>query len=171
MKKIIYLLPLILISFTCSNNDSVDIPESETFLERYDSTVWVSNTDDKNNYIRFLNDLDHPIEYWLDGGACFYYMREDFTMQGSIIENLNNRLAFQYFENDGDTTYLDKVTITISGSIMIASYEFYENETLYESGSIYFTKSNKSVDDFECVVTSLLTPGLKDFIAFEDKSH
>lgn len=164
MKKLVYVLPIILIFFACSSNDSVDIPESETFLERYDSTVWVTNTDDTNNYIRFVNDLNHPIEYWLDGGACFYYMREDFTSEGSLIENLNNTLAFQYIENDGDTIYLDKVTITISGSIMVATYEYYENSVLYESGSIYFTKSTKSVDDFECVVSSILNRGLKDFI-------
>lgn len=148
MKKIMYLLPIFLILFTCSKSDNENPPNVTTFLEQYENTVWISNADEANTYVRFVNDLNHPIEFWIDNGDCFYFDQEDFSEGGSVTKNLNNILEFTYSETYGDIEYVEIVTITISGNSMVASYVDYENGEKIGSGSIYFTKSTENVDDF-----------------------
>ncbi|GAA4281060.1 hypothetical protein [Gaetbulibacter aestuarii] len=148
MKKLIYLLPIFLILFTCNNKDNVNDTNPETFLEQFENTVWLSNVDEVNTYIRFINDLNHPIEFWVDEGDCFYYDQEDFSEGGSVSENLNNILEFTYSETYGDIEYVEIVTVTVSGNTMVVKYVDYENGEIIESGSVYFSKSTENVDDF-----------------------
>ncbi|MFH4967275.1 hypothetical protein V8G61_03635 [Gaetbulibacter sp. M240] len=148
MKKSIYLIPFIFIIFTCSKSDPVTNTTSQTFLEKYAGTVWTTSDDDVTTYIRFVNNMNHPIEYWIDANECFYYLLEEFFENDAITQNLNDTIEFTYTENDGDIVYVDIITVTVSGNTMVAAYEYYEDDTLYESGSIIFIKSSEKVDDF-----------------------
>ena len=146
MKKIIYILVLSFFIISCSKSD--DDNSSTTFLEKYEGTVWFNNENDVPSYIRFINNLSTPLENWIDVADCYQYYLNEFYEGDSITENSNDILEFRYVESDGGDEWVDIMTLTASGNSIEVEYKYYENDDLYESGFIYFTKSSADVDSF-----------------------
>lgn len=154
MKKLIYILVLPLFIFNCSKSDDdnlktpVDDNLNTTFLEKYEGTVWISNELDVTSYIRFINNLNTPLENWIDMTDCYYYYLQTLYEGDTLSENSNDTLEFRYVESDEGVEYLDIITLTASGNTIEAEYKYYEDGDLYESGTLYLSKSSIDVDGF-----------------------
>ena len=145
MKKLFYLLFIPLLFFGCS--DSNDDPSNISFLEKHEGTVWTSTEDGETLYIRFINNVLSPFEYWFEFEDCYYYQLDTLDELTTITENSNDKLVFQYVEDDGGLEYLDVITLSISGNTLEIFYQYYENGDLYESGTDYLSKSSIDVDN------------------------
>jgi hypothetical protein len=146
MKKLIYILVLSLFVFNCSKDD--DENTNTTFLEKYENTVWYSSENDAPSYIRFINNENNPLEYWIDLDDCYNYYLDTFYEGDTISKNSNDTLEFTYLESDGGVEYKDIITLTVSGNSIEVKFKYYENNELYESGTQNFTKSSIDVDSF-----------------------
>ena len=156
MKNIVSILTLSLLLFSCSNN-GIEKPVIEplTFLQKYAGTVWVPNGDETEFYIRFINDLNQPLETWDYRTDCYYYELETLNFgDGSplpheITANSGDLLEISYYSYwDGNVYHeVEKYTFMITGNSLKIESKFYEDGALQNSYEpIFFHKSNVNVD-------------------------
>ena len=128
-----FILIGIIVSFNscCSDDEPTTV---QTFLEKYDGTIWFST--DVDSYIKLNNSTTKVIEIWDDEGSCYEYS----LFPVNIIENLNDRLILTYEELEFSGT----LTLTIED-------DYLKIVDQYDSGneSFYFVKTNVNVDSFE----------------------
>ncbi|MFH6767530.1 hypothetical protein V8G56_02185 [Gaetbulibacter aquiaggeris] len=129
MKKLIYILVLSLFIFNCSKSD-----DDVTFLEKYDGTVWSSF--DGYLYLRFVNNLNNPIESIYESNEGCYIYNSD--LGSSITITINSNDTFECTIDD------DKLTFTVSGNSL--KMEMDGDYLLDEP--VYLTKSSVDVDSF-----------------------
>jgi hypothetical protein len=144
MKKLIYILTISLFTFGCSKSD--DNPSENTFLKIYEDTVWLNNEDEQSVYIRFINNIKTPIEYWIEFEDCYFYILDRLSGENKIIESTEDKLVFRYKENDDGIEYMDIVTLTITGNSIKVETEYYENGVLVETDIYFLAKSSDDVD-------------------------
>ena len=136
----IFILLSLAISFNGCSSDDDDIT-SQTFLEKYDGTKWVY-TDEFTIYIRINNNTNKFIEQWfyVFEAECFYYDFDSVSENTEIIENLKDKIIFEYTD-EGVT---ETVTVTMQDeTLKVVIKEGNEEEILY------FDKTSVNVDDFE----------------------
>ena len=146
MKKLFYISVLALLFLGCSKSDDNSSDEN-TFLRKYEGTVWTITEEGQTMYIRFINDTRTPIEYWIEFEDCYFYILDRMVGDNKITENSEDRLVFKYFEDDDGVEYLDIVTITVSGNSLRGESEFYENGVLVETDIQILSKSTDDVDN------------------------
>ncbi|WP_242120562.1 hypothetical protein [Aestuariivivens sediminicola] len=148
MKHIIYLLTLLLFVFNCSKDNN---PEADrTFLEKYAGTVWVFTDYGEKTYVRIIDNLNHPFEYWEESGDCYdYYLEildEEFYSVVDITKNSNNTFELEAVDTDGGMEFMLIMTISVFGNNLEMSYTYYEDGVLNETYSEYWAKVSMDVD-------------------------
>ena len=145
-KKIIYFLVISLCIFSCSTTDDQNL--DVTFLEKYEGTVWLKNNPEQVLYIRFINNPNTPLEYWIKDDTCFNYYLEKFFKDKSLTVNSENTLEFSYYRCIDATECVNIITLeVIENSIQLESKHF-EDGILVATENLDYTKSNKDVDNF-----------------------
>lgn len=132
-----FILIGIIVSFNscCSDDEPTTV---QTFLEKYDGTIWFST--DVDSYIKLNNSTTKAMETWYDEGSCYEYSLFSFK----IIEDLNDRLILSYEDGEIGGT----LTLSIeSDRLKVVDQYTYNGDSGTES--YYFDKTNVNVDSFE----------------------
>ncbi len=145
---------LFLFLSNCSKSDEES--STLTFLEKYTGSVWSSNEDyDSNEFMRFTNDLNQPIESWVNRTCCYYYEMETLKMgKGTpvtykVTQNADNNLEISYYSDWDGNKYreVEKLTLSVSGNTLKLDSKFYYDDDLdYVEDPIIFQKSTSDVE-------------------------
>jgi len=146
MKKLIYFLVIILFVFNCDRT-SDEILET-TFLEKHEGTVWLKNNPEQILLIRFINNTDAPLEYWINEETCYSYYLERIYEGNSLTINSEDILEFSYYRCIDATDCVNIITLNILDKMMLLESKHYEDEILISSEYIGYSKSNENVDSF-----------------------
>ena len=151
MKKIFNFFIIVLFIYNCSDGDIIE--PKLTFLEKYSSTLWTLNEQD--NYLRFVNDLNHPYESWKDQTCCFGYEIENLDFEDGtqlpheVSINSEDLLEVSYYSYwDGNAYHeVEKLTFSVSDNILKMESKFYEDGELQNVGEpFFFLMSNIDVE-------------------------
>ncbi|WP_370476560.1 hypothetical protein [Tamlana flava] len=149
MKKIIYVLALSLLMFNCSKSDNND-DSIATFLEKYEGTVWVYSSFDEEFYLRVIDNVNSPFEFWEEYGDCYEYylgtMDDDYDSV-TTTKNSSNTLELKFVEELEGVEYMVLFTLTVTGNSMEIKYALYEDGKLTDSYSEYLSKTSVNVDN------------------------
>ena len=98
-----------------SDQKDKDLIAIQTFLEKYDGTIWTVIEKDMRIFIRLNDDKDKDVEMWVSemGLAelmahkeCFYYSKEKFNKEEDI-EDFGSKLVFTDLDNETWTFSMD----------------------------------------------------------------
>jgi len=131
-KKQIYLLTLsisVLLIFGCSNN-SEDEKSKETFLQKFNGTVWVSENQTTEVFYLVKNDVLNPIPHFfkLTNSSDCFIMSEFDTNSDEITINESDKLEI-YSEYGTNEYYTYTFTVLEDKKIHYKKDEFYNNST------------------------------------------
>lgn len=144
MKKL-FLLTLSLILLNCSNDDNNSNDNTKTFLENYAGTSW-QNTIDIQFYLRFINNLNSPMETYFDFLDCYIYTKFNLAEEvAEIILNEGDVLKIKYGPLDG---YEGTYTLTVSGNNLKFEDDYQSTDDVNDAGVdiLYFTKTSVDLD-------------------------
>lgn len=132
--------------FTCSNEDDTF---NTTFLKKYEGTVWLKESPMEYVFIRFIDNNNTPLEFWVNGFECYYHYTETLCGDNTLTINNEDILEFKYFRNCDQTDYVNIITLKASGNSMELESKFYEDDILMAVEILNYTKSNQDVDSFK----------------------
>ena len=136
LKHYLLLFTILLGLIVSFNGCSDDDDEPQTFLEKYDGTIW--SLCGKDIYIRFNDNMNKFIEEWDGDVDCYYYSNWD-TEFIEFIKNSKDRLVIKITEEGESET----ITFTVQGDVLKGVV----NDNLDELS--YFNKTSVNVDGFE----------------------
>ncbi|GAA4281058.1 hypothetical protein [Gaetbulibacter aestuarii] len=145
MKTIMYLLLLCLLNYNCKNNKDNN-PVDTSFLSSNESLVWANEFENAVIYYRFINDVNHPIEYWVKDKDCYQHFLDSLEKNNAITINSKDTLEVTIHDKAGDIDYVEKITLTGMGDYIEALFRYYENGKMYDHGNFRFSKSDLEVD-------------------------
>lgn len=148
MKTVMFLLLLCLLNYNCRNNNYND-PVETTFLSLNESSVWANEFENAVIYYRFINDENHPIEYWVKDKDCYQYFLDSLEVNHAITLNSRDTLEVAIHDKEGDIDYVEKITLTGMGNRIEALFRYYENGKLYDHGTFNFLKSDLDVENLQ----------------------
>ena len=143
MKNLLYLFFAITL-FGCSDSSENEV-NTQLFLEKYDSVVWLGGDIDYTNKMAFINSSKTVTIYSIDDEACFSYELEGTTetpgfdyerVIGQIEEETENSITifFQFVSATEPFNQLITYTVTYDGS----TYTLTENIDGQGGGATYF---------------------------------
>jgi len=147
--KFIYFF--MLLGLAVSFNACSDDDEPETFLEKYDGTVWATDNIDSDNdsFLRIVNNLKTLSESWRfdESDDCYEYSFLG-VLNPTIIENSTDKLVVEI--NDaiiiGDTSISFTYTFVVEGETLTSTIAFDgTTETITE----IYNKTSVNVDNFD----------------------
>lgn len=146
----LFILLGLTISMNSCNDDDDDGMESidQTFLEKYYKTQWFQETEgNQTQYLTFESKSEIFIKSWSRDDRnfeeCFEVEIIDFD-NPEIIDISSDKLVFQTTWNDGEDTYTELFTLTISGDVLKVVY--FDDET-NETGTVFYEKSSENLEN------------------------
>ena len=135
MKKIIILLIFLLPLVSCGGDEGIDDPQTQTFLEKYEGTVWKAEVDTNNHfYLKFNNSSTKPISQTRKNWGMGYYTIPVYTGYNFIANNFNNLvLEVPFLAAEPSSLETEYLTFTVKNDILIATYESGTTYTLNKS--------------------------------------
>lgn len=167
MKKIIYLFVLSIFVIGCSKPDddiSNDSNSNITFLEKFEGTVWLKDTQKQVLFLRFINRSETPLEYWIKDISCYNYTLERIYDDTTLYINLENVLGFRYYRNIDATDYINIITIEVLDNIMLLESKHYEDDILVSIEYLNYDKSIEDVDKLPLCDLTKASPLFKNLI-------
>lgn len=144
------MITILITSFSsCSSDDdggNIVIPQ--TYLEKYEGTVWVYTDDWLTEYIRIINNETTPFEIWDDfSGNCFNYYLIDFSELSGLVEvTANLEDVFELTITIAEMDIIEITTFRIDGDILILESNYYEGNELTETYIETYERQNIDVD-------------------------
>lgn len=136
-----FLFLFIVLGLTLSFNAcSSDDDGPQTFLEKYDGTIWTFSGEDI--YIRIIDNESIILEEWYLDNDCYEHDTLNYEVL-EIIENSTDKLVIK-ITDDGET---ETFTFTIEGEVLtvvITEVDGFETVTLI--------KTSVNVDEFEICI-------------------
>lgn len=136
-----FLFLFIVLGLTLSFNAcSSDDDEPQTFLEKYDGTIWTFSGEDI--YIRIIDNESIILEEWYLDNDCYEHDTLNYEVL-EIIENSTDKLVIK-ITDDGET---ETFTFTIEGEVLtvvITEVDGFETVSLI--------KTSVNVDEFEICI-------------------
>ncbi|MEN8125772.1 MAG: hypothetical protein ABFR32_11655 [Bacteroidota bacterium] len=136
-----FLFLFIVLGLTLSFNAcSSDDDEPQTFLEKYDGTIWTFSGEDI--YIRIIDNESIILEEWYLDNDCYEHDTLNYEVL-EIIENSTDKLIIK-ITDDGET---ETFTFTIEGEVLtvvITEVDGFETVSLI--------KTSVNVDEFEICI-------------------
>ena len=148
--RFLYLLILLGLTLTfngCSNDDNGE-PKIQTFLEKYDGTKWITNTDYGELIYKFNYDINNPYDVWVQeeiGSDChiFRNTKESWGVEFEITKNSDNEFTIQSSSNN----YTDKFIFSIQGETLNMIYRFIEQGEGEIIWNLNFDKTSRNLND------------------------
>jgi len=148
----VLMIAVLIISFnSCSTDDEDNIVIPQTFLEKYDGTVWLYTSDWVTEYLRIINNETTPFEMWDSfSDDCFNYYLIDLNGLLDQVEVTGNsgdifELTITYPEMVDTSTI---ITVRVDGDILIMEANYYEGDELTETSYDNYERQNVDVDGF-----------------------
>ena len=122
MKNIFYLF-LALTIFSCSDDDN----STETFLERYNGTIWVIDEEYNNelyasiNYMRLNNNLSSfftRYDEYINDGQLVTYCTDSSDESYTIITNSENALSVRAIRLEDGVEYVFSMSVSDGGNFL-----------------------------------------------------
>ena len=122
MKNIFYLF-LALTIFSCSDDDN----STETFLERYNGTIWVIDEEYYNelyasiNYMRLNNNLSSfftRYDEYINDGQLVTYCNDSSDEGYTIITNSENALSVRAIRLEDGVEYVFSMSVSDGGNFL-----------------------------------------------------
>ena len=122
MKNIFYLF-LALTIFSCSDDDN----STETFLERYNGTIWVIDEEYNNelyasiNYMRLNNNLSSfftRYDEYINEGQLVTYCTDSSDESYTIITNSENALSVRAIRLEDGVEYVFSMSVSDGGNFL-----------------------------------------------------
>ena len=146
MNKIIYIIILSLFLFHCDKSDDDEF--GNTFLEKYEGTVWLKNNLEQTVYIRFINNTETPLEYWVGSEKCYHYFLETIYKGNSLSTNFEDVLELRYVRIIDACECVNLITISVFEDSIILVSKNYEDNNLTGIEIIDYIRSYEDVDSF-----------------------
>lgn len=147
------MIAALIVSFnSCSSdNDEDNIATPQTFLEKYEGTIWRYTSDWVTEYIRIINNETIPFEIWdAFSDECFNYFLIDLNgSEGQVEVTANSGDIFELtitFTEMADSYEI--VIFHIDGDILIIEGNYYEDGELTETSIDNYERINIDVDGF-----------------------
>ena len=149
----VLMIAVLIISFnSCSTDDDGDnIVIPQTFLEKYDGTVWLYSNDWNTDYLRIINNETTPFESYHYTNDCYiYYLFDLNDLPSSQVEVTAHsedifELTITYPEMVDTNTI---ITVRVDEDILIMEANYYEGGALTETFYDNYERQNIDVDGF-----------------------
>lgn len=148
----VLMIAVLIISFnSCSTDDEDNIVIPQTFLEKYDGTVWLYTSDWVTEYLRIINNETTPFELYHYTNDCYiYYLFDLNDLPSNQVEVTAHsedvfELTITYPEMVDTSTI---ITVRVDGDILIMEANYYEGDELTETSYDNYERQNVDVDGF-----------------------